>query len=196
MNFNNQAWVLPKSFVKRSHLTESDIIITSTNNAREAFNQKCRDIRGSTGPLPKLGDKLVCRKNYRNRTLNGIYLCNGTRGTLINPIRRFECDINKDMYMIDFEPDMDIHKDKDYTFYEALPCDLEYLNQPCGKKEINKYNKNIKMEYAFAITGYLSQGGEYDTVLYWRDHMQDRDFMFRHDYTVATRAKNRFYMAV
>lgn len=192
-NFNNTAHVMSKKFLKNKHLLNADIILTSKNKTRDTFNSKVRSLKGSTGKLPNVGDKLVCRKNNWSMSLNAIPLVNGILGTVINPIRLSECDLNKGYYRIDFKPDYVID---DYMYYEALLCDYDYLIKPCGSKEIDKYNDGVKMEFAEAITVHLSQGSQYPNVVYWDEWMGDREFMNQLRYTAVTRATNSVYMFI
>lgn len=192
-NFNNTAHVLNKRFLRNKHLLSADIILTSKNKTRDLFNSKVRALKGNSGKLPNVGDKLVCRKNNWTMSLDGIPLVNGILGTVINPIRLSECDLKNGFYRIDFQPD---YVEFPWDYYEALLCDYDYLNQPCGAKYVDKYNNGAKMEFAEAITVHLSQGSQYGNVLYWDEWMGDRKFMNQLRYTAVTRATDSVYMFI
>ena len=192
-NFNNSAHVLNKKFLQNKHLLNADIILTSKNKTRDLFNDKVRSLKGSIGKLPNVGDKLVCRKNNWSMSLDGIPLVNGILGTVINPIRAHECDLKHGLYRIDFQPD---YVDNMWEYYEALLCDYNYLIQPCGSKEIDKYNNGAKMEFAEAITVHLSQGSQYSNVVYWDEWMGDKELMNQLRYTAVTRATESVYMFI
>jgi exodeoxyribonuclease-5 len=187
MNFKNQARIMPKSFLQDKHMLEASMVIAPKNKNRDYFNNRIRELHGSTGKLPNVGDKLICRKNNWNMALGGVPLINGTVGTLVNPIRRSECDLGKGIYRIDFKPDY-LDED-DYDYYESLACDYDFLQQPCGKKEVNAYNHANKLEFGEAITVYQSQGSQFPNVMYWDDWMFDREYMRKTRYTAATRAE-------
>ena len=192
-NFNNTAHVLNKKFLQSKHLLNADIILTSKNKSRDLFNNKVRELKGSYGKLPNVGDKLVCRKNNWTMSLNGIPLVNGILGTVVNPIRKSECDLKNGFYRIDFKPD---YVTNDWDYYEALLCDYDYLNKPCGSKDVDKYNDGAKMEFAEAITVHLSQGSQYKNVVYWDEWMGDPEFMNQLRYTAVTRATDSVYMFI
>lgn len=192
-NFNNTAHVMSKKFLRNRHLTEADIILTAKNKTRTIFNDKVRSLKGSTGKLPNVGDRLVCRKNNWTMSLDGIPLVNGILGTVVNPIIKSECDTKNGYYRIDFQPD---YISAPWEYYEALLCDYEYLNQPCGAKEIDKYNDGAKMEYAEAITVHLSQGSQYGKVVYWDEWVGDREYMNQLRYTAVTRATDSVIMFI
>lgn len=195
MNFYNQAYIKPYNLLKADNLKNASVILTNKNKTRELINNKMRDMRGFKSRLPQVGDKMVCRKNNNAMMLGGVPLTNGTTGLVINPLRTTDCNFAKDIYRIDFMPDyiLDIGG---YEYYDSLPCDYKFLTEPCGQKEINKYNRSNKLEYAYALTVYLAQGSQYDKVTYLDEITGDKTFMNRTRYTATTRAVNYFEMYV
>lgn len=192
-NFNNTAHVISKKFLRNHHLINADIILTSKNKTRDIFNSKVRELKGSTGKLPNVGDRMVCRRNNWSMSLDGIPLVNGILGNVVNPIRMSECDLHNNLYRMDFQPD---YINDPWNYYEALLCDYEYLTQPCGSKEIDKYNDGAKMEFAEAITVHLSQGSQYGNVVYWDEWLGDKELMNQLRYTAVTRATDSVYMFI
>lgn len=189
-NFFNTAHVMPKSMLRDRHLLDADIILTPKNKTRNVFNDKVRQLHGHKEVLPQVGDKLINRKNNWITSLGGIPLINGILGTCIHPIRMSECNLSQGIYRMDFQPD--------YTedYYEALKCDYEFLKEPCGNKQINMYNPGNKFEYAEAITVHLSQGSQYNKVLYYDEWIGDRSDMLKMRYTAVTRAIDSVYVFV
>jgi exodeoxyribonuclease-5 len=192
-NYNNNAHVLPKKYLDDSFLTRSDMILTVKNKTRNIFNTTIRELHGSTGKLPNVGDKLVCRKNNWSIALNGIPLVNGIVGKVVNPIIKSECNLAQGLYRIDFQPD---YINNDYDYYEALTCDYDFLIEPCGSKEIDLYNPGAKLEFAEALTVHLSQGSQYNTVLYWDEQIGDKEYMQKLRYTAVTRAIDKVFMFI
>lgn len=195
MNFNNQAFVLPKSFLNDDHIMDADVILTATNKTRDLFNQYKRKLRGHTGKLPEMGDKIICRKNYRNKVINNFSLVNGTRGELVQPIIMSECNFNKGYYTIDFKPDF--IKDKT-VYHQELKCSYPYLNYPTGSADemISKYDPYLRFQWAEAITAHLSQGMTCGTAMVWYESIGDREFMKKWVYTAITRAKERVFLFI
>lgn len=189
----NDTWVLPKEKVTDNLLKFSEMIICNRNKTRNYFNKRIReDIYGIKSKLPVKGDKLICRKNYWNRILDNQPLINGTLGTVIHNITPDCIDTTNRSVEIDFMPEY-----TDYDYYESLSVDIDYFMADCGKKDsgLSQFNKNIKMELGHAITIYLAQGSQWDTVLYWDDPFGDKDFIRRMRYTAATRAAKTFIYA-
>lgn len=189
-NFYNTAHVMPKSMLNDKYILDADIILTPKNKTRNIFNDKVRSLHNHNGILPEVGDKLINRKNNWLTSLDGIPLINGILGTCIHPIIMSECNLAQDIYRMDFQPD---YTDK---YYEALKCDYQFLREPCGSKEINMWNSGNKLEYAEAITVTLSQGSEYNKVLYYDEFIKDRDTVNKTRYTAVTRARESVYMFV
>ena len=189
-NFYNDAHTFSKKFCTDKHLLKSDIILTAKNKTRNDFNDRVRMLHGSTGKLPSVGDKLICRKNNWGKSLDGIPLVNGILGKCIHPIDMSECNLSRGIYRMDFKPD--------YTddYYDALKCDYDFLNEPCGKKEVNIWNDGNKLEYGEAITVHLSQGSQYGNVLYWDEVVGDEKYMRQIRYTAVTRAVNNVLMFI
>lgn len=189
-NFYNTAHVMPKRMLNDKYLLDSDIILTPKNKTRNVFNDKVRALKGHNGVLPEVGDKLINRKNNWITSLDGIPLINGILGTCIHPIQMSECNLSQGIYRMDFRPD--------YTddWYDALKCDYDFLREPCGSKMANPYNPGNKLEYAEAITVHLSQGSQYNKVLYYDEFIGDREDMKKMRYTAITRAIDSVYMFI
>jgi exodeoxyribonuclease-5 len=171
---------------------EADVVLTAKNKTRNIFNSKIRDLKGSRGKLPNVGDKLICRKNQWNINLNGIPLTNGTLGRVVNPIRKSDCDLTRGIYAVDFQPDWA----DDFEYYEGLRCDYDFLIEPCGNKEINKFNFGCKLEYGESLTVHIAQGSQYNNVVYWDEFVGDEEYMRRLRYTAVTRAVKKVYMFI
>ena len=191
--FYNNARIMDKSYLQDRHLLSADIVLTAKNKTRNTFNDRIRELHGSKGKLPQVGDKLINRKNDWTKSLDGIPLVNGIIGKCIHPVRMDECNLSRGIYRIDFKPD---YIDDEYEFYEALKCDYDYLNEKCGEKEINMYNDGAKLEYAEAITVHLSQGSQYNNVIYWDEWVGDRALMQQLRYTAVTRAVDKCIMFI
>ena len=191
-NYYNDAIIFPKECLTDKRMKEADVILTTKNKTRNYFNNRMREILRSYGKLPNVGDVLVCRKNCRNMVLDGMPLVNGTAGKIIHPIIMDECNLSQGIYRMDFRPDYITSGD----YYEAIPCDYDFLNEPCGEKEINKYNMGLKFEYGYALTVMLAQGSQYDNVLYWDEHVGNEQSMRKIRYTAATRAIEKFQMYI
>ena len=84
--YGDRCYVIPKEKVNDNMLLNADMILTPTNRSRIHYNRYIREcLRGIESELPVEGEKLICRKNNRNRIIgDGVYLVNGMIGYVIN----------------------------------------------------------------------------------------------------------------
>ena len=134
-----------------------------------------------------IGDKVICRKNNKSEFITenntDIYLVNGMSG------------IVEDVYMntmrastieIDFKPDFTKNSFKriqaNHGFYKA---NFKERNE----MKSNFYTSGELFELGDCITVHLSQGSEYESVLYFMENFgYNRRFNNQVNYTAVTRA--------
>ena len=183
--FGDDCFILRKKDITDTILVNSEMILCSKNKTRNYYNDRVRhDIFGITSKLPVRGDKVIVRKNDWNRLLDGTPLTNGTSGYIHSNIHRDEIDIKSGTVLVDFRPDY-----SPYDYYAKLPIDIDFFLGKCGEKEVNRFNKGIKMELASATTIHLAQGSQATSVLYDdTDVWGDSDTIRRLRYTAVTRS--------
>jgi ATP-dependent exoDNAse (exonuclease V) alpha subunit len=188
-SFKNNAFIIPKDKITNVVLEEVDMVVCATNKMRNYFNDRIRrQILGIKSNLPVKGDKIICRKNDWNRKLGDIALTNGILGYVHHAVDPRSIDTRNRTIKIDFRPDY-----IDWDYYAGLPIDVDFFRTECGPDKIdNWWNKGAKFELGHAITGYIAQGSEFPSVLYWDEYMPraDADFMRRLRYTGVTRGKD------
>ena len=167
-------------------IIHSDIMICGKNVTRDMINNNYRhNIIRTNSTVPLEGERLVCRKNNWNiGTPDGLNLANGLIGTVIK--QPDVSSVSDKSYTIDFLPFMG-----EYPFYDLL-CDYKYLNASTEEIKIlknAKYSIGEKMEYAYAITTHMSQGGQFNNGIYVEEHL-GRNLQRALNYTGITRFKN------
>ena len=170
--------------INRNILTDYDMIICAKNKTREELNNRIREeVLHYETIKPMLGDKIICRKNNWEENLNGIYLTNGLVGYITDIDY---CSLYRDIIYIDFQPDF-----MEESFYK-LSLDYKYFKAPWQEKKNFGFNfkENERFEYAYAITAHLSQGSEYENVLFMDEKFHDPLTLKRLRYTAITRARN------
>lgn len=176
--------VVPSIEIDKHVLTDYDMIICAKNKTREELNNKIREeVLHYDDIKPRLGDKLICRKNNWQENLHGIYLTNG----LVGYITEIDyCSMYRDVIYIDFQPDF--MEDS----FEKLTLDYKYFKAPWQEKKDYGFNfkENERFEYAYAITAHLSQGSEYENVIFMDEKFHDPLTLKRLRYTAITRARN------
>lgn len=190
--------IIPKSEIKDSHFSKASIVLTETNRLRWNINNFFREeLRGYKQlDYPHIGEKVICRKNNWSRSVdNGIYLTNGMCG-FVDDI--FKDTYNKKTMTMDFRPDFtkSIFRNVtfNYPYMYAIPSSaLEEESQ-----EIQNYDIfNDRFEYGYAITTHLSQGSQYQKVLYLNENMmRTKEDRRRLSYTAITRAINSITIVV
>lgn len=170
----------------------ANIVLTGTNRTRDRMNKYVREeLMGITSSVPVRGERVICRKNNWNRTVDDISLANGLTGTVITPpdVTRFDGD----MYFMDFLPDLIgtpfLNLDCDYLYFNAKPEERNFLKN-------NKYNKANKFESAYALTTHLAQGAEYPQGIYFQENMGDPSIRPNIDYTGITRFRNNAIIVI
>lgn len=193
-SYSNSVHVINKQFITDQTLGTADTIITTTNNLRDDLNNYMRhNIKGFDNPLPMTGDKLICRRNNWDKTLNGIPLVNGIIGDVISPIR-IE---NDKVFKMDFKPEGFTK-----SYFEDLEVNALLFDPNLSakdRKEImgNKYNGSANsFEYGYAITAHLSQGSQWGNVCAYYAPFGDSEFRRKLLYTIITRAEHTLTLAM
>lgn len=182
-----QSQIIPKSSLTEFQLQESDIVLTCTNKLRHEINNLFREniLNIKKLDIPNEGEKIICRKNNWHRSIEKMYyLTNGMTGTVdYVDVSSFDGKGIK----IDFKPDFTKKS------FRNLNLDYKALFEPSKKKdELGSYNKYSKFEFAYAITTWLSQGSEFDNVVFLlENHGFDPHIRKKILYTAITRAKNK-----
>ncbi len=185
--YGDKCYVIPKSRITSNMMLNADMIITPTNSARAMYNRYIREeLRHIDSELPIVGEKLICRKNNRNRIIgDGIYLVNGMLGYIT--------DVDKSSYN---------GKSLDISFVPDFTDDVQFNNVRIDYKTLmdsiqtdkENYKKGYSMfdmfEFGDVITVHLSQGSQAENVLYIEEPFGGgRDLLAKLNYTAITRAR-------
>ena len=150
----------------------ADCVICGRNATRDLINQKIRSILGYQGISPYPNEKVVCRNNnwnesvelYEGGTLN---LVNGLIGRINNDTSISR--ISKDQIKIDFVPDL-----RPEVMFTNIKCNYRHLISNSKIRERirkNKFSKGNMFEYAYCITAHIAQGSQFHKVVYIEEPM-------------------------
>lgn len=180
-------FVISPEDLKDNWLTKSDIILTGTNKTRDFINNYIRqEILKIYDPHPVIGDKLICRQNNWQEFVDDIYLING----LIGYVEYIDREMSNNIALnIRFRPDFVDINDR-LKWFNDISLDLQYFKLPFEEKRKAPRSFYNKFELGHAITTHLSQGSEYDKVIYFKEQIGGRQFTQQIDYTAITRAKD------
>ena len=190
--------IIPKSEITDSHFSKASIVLTETNRLRWNINNFFREnLRGYKQlDYPHIGEKVICRKNNWSRSIdNGIYLTNGMCG-FVDDI--FKDTYNKKTMTMDFRPDFTKSVFRNVTFNYPYMYAIPSSMLDSESEEIQNYDiYNDRFEYGYAITTHLSQGSQYQNVLYLNENMmRTKEDRRRLSYTAITRAINSITIVV
>jgi len=179
--------VITKRNLTRYQMEHSDIILTCTNRLRGQVNDLFRENFLGINHLefPNYKEKIICRKNNWSKSVDGgIYLTNGTAG-FVDYVDKSTYNTKRHTIDIDFMPDFTT------KIFKHLTVDLDGLNSQPGNKDNLSYKIGSELfEYAYAITVHLSQGSQYQNVLFLDDYnTSDIEYSTALKYTAITRAR-------
>lgn len=166
-----------KGPVSDSELCYADIILTDTNVSRGNLNDRLRalalDFRSRSKPL-NVGDKIICRTNTTISSTEGYTLTNGAQG-VITKVKH----ANNSYSLVDLV--METSDIGTFSFIGTTRPELfpARVRPP-------------KIEYGYALTVHLSQGSEWQNVIYQQSSMMKKSAM----YTAITRAKESVLIAL
>lgn len=177
-----------RTFPLGSNYADYDVILTPLNRVRDTVNSHIREtVLGINSKLPVIGDKLICRQNDWERSIEGnIFLTTGMIGTVTDVNRSLR---GKGHMSINFQPEI-----SDEEFFN-LTIDVPYILKSYEERKLHGFSAYEKFEYGYACTTHLYQGSEAPSVLYLDSWFGDFDTNRRMRYTSVTRARERLDMA-
>ena len=165
----------------------ADCVLSGTNRTRDYMNSFIRGMYGCSGSLPKYGERVICRKNNWDISIDGIALANGLAGHVVN--NPDPSSFNKDgTFNINFKPDL-----SNECFYN-IPVNFDYFVAKYDEKnDIKNCVYDYKypgefFDFSYALTVHLTQGAEYNNVVYIEEFL-NQQIMPQLNYTAITRAR-------
>lgn len=162
-----------------AHAGEEAQILCSYNNTRKEYNDKIREALGFTGPLPNVGEKIMCWFNQHEYGL-----MNGEQGIVISyePIQleKLNGDEPEEMVYVRLRSLTD-GRERRVKFNP-----LSFSDDEETAKEALKAIGGFQFGYLSTI--HKAQGSEWDHVLVIEEQMGDYAKLM---YTAFTRARNR-----
>lgn len=170
----------------------ADQIICAKNETRKKINALVRKYKYNIKTNEPIdGDKVICLKNdWKTISTEGDVLVNGLIGTIKNPKKK---KIGKiDNLIADFIPDGQEEGFKSLKMdYKLLAFGQSSITND-NMKRIPKKFLPKEFEYGYCITGWKSQGSEYDKVLVIEENFPfNKEEHIKFLYTAATRAKKK-----
>lgn len=161
----------------RERVMEADQLLCGLNRTRQTFNQRIRDLKGLSamaGPMPTIGDRLVCLRNNREKNLfnGGLWetMSTSARGKVVGLRAK---SLDEEMPPVDIVVPVE--------FFTGQDKDLDW-----------RYRRDFdEFTYGWALTVHKSQGSQWDNVLVFDESRTFREDAAKHLYTAITRAAER-----
>lgn len=173
--------VIQRHELTKEMLAYSNIILSGTNKTRESFNNFFRkEIAGFDGPLPHMGEKIICKRNNWSLESGGVNLTNGMSGIVINEpdVRSFR----DKLFSIDFNPVLT------NCPFLGIEVDYEYFIAPYSRKQeiknLIRPRQANQFDFGYAQTVHTSQGSQWNTGVYIKEYMKNANQI---DYTAISR---------
>lgn len=167
------------SVIRRDRLGQKTIleagqVLCGLNKSRRTFNDRIRLLRGISGEHPMPGDKLVCLKNDREKSL-----LNGGLWTVK------ESEFDEGVVLMSVLPDTT-------DFFETdVEVPIEFFTG--NEKNLPFYVRREydEFDYGYCLTTHKSQGSQWDSVVVFDESAAFRDDSARWLYTAVTRAAQK-----
>lgn len=164
-------------------IAASQVILCGKNKTRDELNNRVRQrILGIHTPMPKYGEKLICRKNNWALECAGINLTNGLTGTVANAPDQSSFDGKT--FRIDFVPDL-----LPNACFVQVPVSYKYLIANKAVRDSLKHTGYVEgnlFEFGYTQTVHLAQGSQWAKGIYFEEYL-NRDINARVHYTALTR---------
>ncbi len=168
--------VIRRSAVDAAQVMAADQVLVGVNRTRRAYNQRIRDLKGFSEPLPVAGDRLVCLRNDRTKGLiNGGLWRVEALGGVVKDFVRMTVRSGDDAAAKPIK--VAVLK----AFFEGAEGDLAY---PLRRE-------SDEFDYGYALTVHKAQGSQWDDVLLFDESYAFREHARRWLYTGLTRAAKR-----
>lgn len=185
--YGNSVLVVDDSELCPAMIGFADCIACGTNRTRDILNSYVRQLaRFDDSPIPKYGERVICRNNNWQMVQDGLALANGLCGTVLS--QPGVGNYNGKVFNINFKPDL-----ANTVFYD-VPVNYEYFVANYDNKQIIKDKTKLfgmqgeMFEFAYALSTWLCQGSEYNNLIYIEEFMRPQ-IQNQLNYTGITRAK-------
>ncbi len=173
-DYGESAKVFSKHEVTPEMVLETDQVLVGTNRTRRRYNQRLRELKGFSGPLPAAGDKLVC---LRNDPAKG--LLNGSLWVVTSAARTVKPTMN---ILIRSE---DEGTDRISAKVKLLKSVFE---EPEKEVPWQIKRRHDDFDYGYALTVHKAQGSQWNEVVLFDESYAFRENRERWLYTAVTRA--------
>lgn len=169
--------VVPRGVLSTEEVASADQVLVGLNRTRQSFNRRIRQSlgRGAAGALPEAGDKLVCLRNDKDKSI-----LNGGLFTVV------EVEPKGD------EVEMLVASE---DFPDRAPVDVtvrrEFFIGGVEDLDKNDLRGTQQFDFGYALTVHKAQGSQWGRVIAYDESGTFRTEAKRWLYTAITRAADR-----
>jgi exodeoxyribonuclease V len=177
--------VVRRADLDPARVLDADQVLVGRNATRRAYNVRLRERRGFDDPLPLAGDKLVCLRNNRKKSL-----FNGGLWT----VKERGLGRSRSLITMRLNPDEDfgLRGGKAVKVTVRPECFLGGI-EAFDWQQRKKYDE---FDYGYVLTVHKSQGSQWDDVVLFDESFAFPDGRDRWLYTGITRAAKRLTVVV
>lgn len=160
----------------------ADQVLVGMNKTRILYNNRIRALKGIEGIYPKVGEKLICLRNDREKRL-----LNGSLWTVGQVRKRTMKDEAASVIRLAVRPD---DAPGDAKGVDVKVRDEFWLGQEAALTWPEKRGTD-EFTFGYALTCHKSQGSQWDSVMVFDEAGFLRDDAWRWRYTAITRAAEK-----
>lgn len=178
----DQAKVIPRGKLSAAEVCGFDTVIVGRNATRHSFNQRLRAAQGRGGPLPEVGDKLLCcRNDHKTHLLNGeIFIATKLLKSRSPSMIRLKVRPEDDLDLS--ERTISVHEE----VLQGKGAGLDWKDRKRGHH----------FEYGYAMTCHKAQGSQWPRVIVYDESEVFGVNADRWLYTAITRASEHLTIVV
>lgn len=173
--------VVLKSDLDPERVYGTDQVLVGRNATRRAYNQRLRELRGFTDPMPVSGDKLVCLRNKRSKSLY-----NGSLWTV-----KERAVSKKGLVTMRL-----LAEDSDLFDAVKVTARGECFTGQLEKLDWSQRRRYEEFDYGYALTVHKAQGSQWDDVVVFDESFAFREARERWLYTGITRAAEKLTLVL
>ena len=189
--------VIDLSQLSSQMLLRSEIIICGYNHTRDEITRGIRNSLGFRTDLPTSGEKIVCRENNWDITVDDVNMVNGMIGRCENldgSISNLDERKGKIIFRLNFRPLLFpnivfTNVAADYQYFISDQNGREKIKAEERRSKWLRRRRANKFEFGYVITTHMSQGSQYNSGVYISQRFRD-SIQPQLDYTGITRFKH------
>lgn len=165
--------VITRREIDADAVLAAEQVLVGRNHTRRQYNRRIRTLKGFAGPLPEVGDRLVCLRNNADKGLlnGGLWSVEGLGGGRAGALR------------------LALRSDDEGTRARVRVARAAFTDEaPLSPIERRKHDE---FDFGYALTVHKAQGSQWGDLLLFDESFAFKEHRARWLYTAITRAAER-----